>query len=100
MVPVSQLKAVFFVRDFNGNSNFQERKSFVVRGQGRRVEVNFTVAETILGTTLNYWPDCQGFLSALQIPPATTPGSTSSQKPSAYAFCRASAHQEAQTRGY
>ena len=61
VVPVSQLKAVFFVRDFNGNPNFQERKSFVVRGQGRRVEVNFTDAETILGTTLNYRPDCQGF---------------------------------------
>ena len=61
MVPVSQLKAVFFVRDFNGNPSYQERKSFVVRGQGRRVEVNFTDAETILGTTLNYRPDCQGF---------------------------------------
>ena len=30
-------------------------------GQGRRVEVTFTDGETILGTTLNYRPDCQGF---------------------------------------
>ena len=61
VVPVRQLKAVFFVRDFNGNPNHQERKAFVVRGQGRRVEVTFTDGETILGTTLNYRPDCQGF---------------------------------------
>ena len=61
VVPVRQLKAVFFVRDFNGNPNHQERKAFAVRGQGRRVEVTFTDGETILGTTLNYRPDCQGF---------------------------------------
>ena len=61
VVPVRQLKAVFFVRDFIGNPNYQERKSFAVRGHGRRVEVTFTDAETILGTTLNYRPDCQGF---------------------------------------
>ena len=61
VVPVRQLKAVFFVRDFNGNPNYQERKSFAVRGQGRRIEVSFTDGETVLGTTLNYRPDCQGF---------------------------------------
>ena len=61
VVPVWQLKAVFFVRDFNGNPNHHERKAFVVRGQGRRVEVTFADGETILGTTLNYRPDCQGF---------------------------------------
>jgi Family of unknown function (DUF6982)/PilZ domain len=61
VVPVRQLKAVFFVRDFNGDPNYQERKSFAVRGQGRRVEVTFTDAETILGTTLSYRPDSQGF---------------------------------------
>ena len=61
VVPVKQLKAVFFVRDFNGNPSHQERKSFTVRGQGRRIEVSFADGETILGTTLNYRPDCQGF---------------------------------------
>ena len=61
VVPVRQLKAVFFVRDFNGDPRHQERKSFAVRGQGRRVEVTFADGETILGTTLNYRPDCQGF---------------------------------------
>ncbi len=61
VVPVRQLKAVFFVRDFNGDPSHQERKTFAVRGQGRRVEVSFTDGETVLGTTLNYRPDCQGF---------------------------------------
>jgi hypothetical protein len=61
VVPVRQLKAVFFVRDFNGDPSHQERKVFAVRGQGRRVEVSFSDGETVLGTTLNYRPDCQGF---------------------------------------
>ena len=70
VVPVRQLKAVFFVRDFNGNPSHQERKSFAVRGQGRRVEVTFADGETILGTTLNYRADCQGFF----VSPADTSG--------------------------
>jgi hypothetical protein len=61
VVPVRQLKAVFFVRDFNGDPNYQERKSLAFQGHGRRVEVTFTDAETILGTTLSYRSDCQGF---------------------------------------
>ena len=61
VVPVRKLKAVFFVRDFNGNPNHRERKVFTVRGQGRRVEVTFADGESILGTTLNYRPDAQGF---------------------------------------
>jgi Family of unknown function (DUF6982)/PilZ domain len=60
-VPVSQLKAVFFVRDFQGNPAYRERKTFVSRTQGRRVEVTFTDGEAIVGTTLNYRPDGQGF---------------------------------------
>ena len=39
----------------------RSERSFAVRGQGRRVEVSFTDGETVLGTTLNYRPDCQGF---------------------------------------
>jgi hypothetical protein len=61
IVPMSRLKAVFFVRDFQGNPAYRERKSFVSRTQGRRVEVTFTDGEVILGTTLNYRPDGQGF---------------------------------------
>jgi hypothetical protein len=61
VVPVARLKAVFFVRDFNGNPKYQERKAFGARGQGRRVEVTFSDGEIVLGTTLNYRPDGLGF---------------------------------------
>ena len=59
---MARLKAVFFVKDFNGNPSYQEQKTFAGRGQGgRRVEITFADGEVILGTTLNYRPDGQGF---------------------------------------
>jgi hypothetical protein len=61
LVPVPKLKAVFFVKDFHGNPGYRERKSFIMKGQGRRIEVTFTDTETILGTTLNYRADGLGF---------------------------------------
>jgi hypothetical protein len=61
VVAVARLKAVFFVRDFDGNPKYQESKTFGSRGQGRRVEVTFSDGEVVVGTTLNYRPDTQGF---------------------------------------
>jgi hypothetical protein len=61
VVPVARLKAVFFVRDFNGNPGYRGQTTAPVRGQGRRVEVTFNDGESITGTTLNYRPDGQGF---------------------------------------
>ncbi len=60
-VALARLKAIFFVRDFNGNPGYRERKSFAVAGQGRRIEVTFVDTEVILGTTLNYRKDAAGF---------------------------------------
>ena len=61
IVQIQRLKAVFFVKDFNGNPGYRERKMFTARSQGRRVEVTFLDTEVILGTTLNYRPDGEGF---------------------------------------
>ena len=61
IIPMGRLKAVFFVRDFIGNAQYRERKTFTNRGHGRRLEVTFHDNETVLGTTLNYRPDGQGF---------------------------------------
>ena len=58
---VARLKAVFFVRDFNGNPRHKEQKTSSARGQGRRLEVTFADGEVITGATLNYRPDGQGF---------------------------------------
>jgi hypothetical protein len=61
VVAVGRLKAVFFVRDFNGNPGYKGQAAATTRGQGRRVEVTFNDGESITGTTLNYRPDGQGF---------------------------------------
>jgi hypothetical protein len=61
IIPMGRLKAVFFVRDFAGNAQYRERKTFTSRGHGRRLEVTFHDNETVVGTTLNYRPDGQGF---------------------------------------
>jgi hypothetical protein len=52
---------VFFVRDFAGNAGYRKNKSFTSGGHGRRLEVTFLDNEVVLGTTLNYRPDGQGF---------------------------------------
>jgi len=61
LVPLSQLKALFFVRDFGGNPGHVEGKQFVTRPQGRKIEVTFRDGEVLVGSTLNYRPDGQGF---------------------------------------
>ncbi len=60
-VPTSQLKAVFFVRDFDGNPHYTEPRTFEGHAAGRRLEVTFADDEVLLGTTLNYRPDGLGF---------------------------------------
>jgi hypothetical protein len=61
MVPLSQLKALFFVREFEGNPGHVEEKQFVTRPPGRKIEVTFRDGEVLVGSTLNYRPDGQGF---------------------------------------
>jgi hypothetical protein len=61
MVPLPQLKAVFFVRDFAGNATYVEQKVFDQARHGRKIEVTFVDREVIVGSTLNYRPDGQGF---------------------------------------
>ena len=61
LVPVSQLKAVFFVRDFAGDAAYTERKSFADVVQGRRIEVTFLDDEVMVGSTLSYRPQGSGF---------------------------------------
>jgi len=63
---VSNLKAVFFVRDFLGDPNFQERKEFFegakIIGKVLKVlEVTFKDGELIVGSSLGYDPERPGF---------------------------------------
>jgi hypothetical protein len=57
------LKAVFFVRDFNGNAKHVERKQLAPgeRPQGRLMEVTCKDGEVMVGTTTGYDPKRPAF---------------------------------------
>jgi hypothetical protein len=61
MVPLPRLKAVFFVRDFTGDAAHVEQTVFDGARHGRKIEVTFVDREVIVGSTLNYQPEGEGF---------------------------------------
>jgi hypothetical protein len=61
LVPHNRLKAVFFVRDFDGNRNHVTPADADDAPAGRKIEVTFLDREVIQGTTLSYRPDGSGF---------------------------------------
>lgn len=60
-VDVESLKAIFFVKDFEGNKNHQKSYEDTVHGAGRKIQVDFIDGESIIGYALGYSPDRQGF---------------------------------------
>jgi hypothetical protein len=62
-VLLKEVKAVFMVRDFIGNSNYNERKKYMEgeKPSGRKVEVTFMDGEVMVGSTLGYDPKRLGF---------------------------------------
>jgi Family of unknown function (DUF6982) len=61
-VTVANLKALFFVRDFGGNSTYDEKKGFFAQqNQGKKVMVEFSDGEVLFGYTLNYSSQGVGF---------------------------------------
>ena len=62
-ISMKDLKAVYFVRDFNGNPRYDERKRYGDEDtpSGRRVEIKFSDGETQIGSTLAYGRDRMGF---------------------------------------
>ncbi len=61
LVPVARLKAVFFVKDFEGDPQRVDDHTFDYATGGRRAQVTFRDGETMLGSTLNYRPNGLGF---------------------------------------
>ena len=62
VVPLTQLKALFFVRDFAGDPAYKGQKAFTAPPQGRVLEVTFDDGEVLLGSTLSYQPEAHGFI--------------------------------------
>jgi hypothetical protein len=62
-VLVDDLKGIFFVRDFQGNPKSREPKK-IPEGMkliGRKIEVTFKDKEVMVGSTLDYNPQRNGF---------------------------------------
>jgi hypothetical protein len=62
-INMQDLKAIFFVKDFTGNSGYNDKKYFdpAKPVSGRKIKVVFKDGETLVGTTQGYQPGRQGF---------------------------------------
>ena len=63
IVELRDLKAVFFVRTFEGDPKREDREFFLPNQpyQGREVQVEFIDGEILIGSTPNYTPEMPGF---------------------------------------
>jgi hypothetical protein len=60
-ISIENLKAVFFVKDFEGNKDHQDNYNDHIAAGGRKIMVLFNDGETVIGYTLAYSPDRLGF---------------------------------------
>jgi len=60
-VLLTNLKAVFFVKNFEGDPNYRERADAERSGLGKRIEVEFKDGETLVGYSQGYTPNRPGF---------------------------------------
>jgi hypothetical protein len=61
-VDVDTLKALFFVKDIEGNKDYKETYNDIIQGGGRKIRVEFADGEVIIGYVLGYSPDRPGFI--------------------------------------
>ena len=60
-IDVEQLKAVFFVKESEGNESRSDKYDDEIAGGGRKIRVEFSDSEVVIGYTLSYSPDRHGF---------------------------------------
>ena len=61
-INVNELKAIFFVKDFEGDADYTEKKGFFTKQtQGKKVMVEFFDGEVLFGFTLSYSTRGLGF---------------------------------------
>jgi len=61
-IRLEDLKAVFFVKDFEGDKDHKTIYHDNVAGGGRKIKVIFQDGEEVVGYTLGYSPERQGFM--------------------------------------
>ncbi len=71
-IDIEQLKAIFFVKDFEGNKNYKNTYNDVISGGGRKIQVFFNDGEIVIGYSQGYSPDRHGFF----VTPADTRSNT------------------------
>ena len=64
-IVMRDLKAIFFVNEFAGKPDYEEKKDFSGSATtlGRRIQVTFNDGEVFVGTTMNYDPGGIGFFA-------------------------------------
>jgi hypothetical protein len=60
-IKIEELKAIYFVKDFQGNKNNKDMYIDVVIGGGREIQVTFMDGEILIGYTQGYSPNRSGF---------------------------------------
>lgn len=60
-VPLEGLKAVFFVKGFEGDRSYNERTDVERTGLGKKMQVDFKDGETLVGYSQGYTPNRPGF---------------------------------------
>jgi hypothetical protein len=58
---IDKLKAIFFVKDLEGNKDHEVTYTDIVPGGGRKVRIEFTDGEILIGYTQGYSPERPGF---------------------------------------
>jgi len=61
-IGIKDLKAVFFVKSFDGDSSYREKADAERCGLGRKIRVSFKDGEVIVGYTQGYSRDRAGFI--------------------------------------
>jgi hypothetical protein len=61
VIPIIALKAVFFVKTFEGKPEYDERHDVDRAGFGRKIRITYKDGEIQDGYTQGYSPDRQGF---------------------------------------
>jgi len=60
-VNTDQLKAIFFVKEFEGDKERKKIYGDNIPGGGRKVQITFNDGETLIGFSQGYTPDRPGF---------------------------------------
>jgi hypothetical protein len=60
-INIEKLKAVYFVKDFKGDKDHKDEYTDDIPGGGRKVKVEFSDGEILIGYTQGYSPTRSGF---------------------------------------